>query len=161
MLERLMDFLRRISEAGGETGVGFANDDPRLAAATLMFRVIEADGVLRAEERMRFAEVLKDQYGLDEEGLDALAHEAEKADSAAVDLYQFTSVLNRLLDEAGKIEFIEILWEMVYADGRLHELEDNVVWRVAELLGVSTRDRVLMRQRVRERVIGDPGDAEE
>jgi uncharacterized tellurite resistance protein B-like protein len=26
-------------------------------------------------------------------------------------------------------------------------LEDNVVWRVAELIGVSTRDRVTMKQK--------------
>ena len=47
--------------------------------------------------------------------------------------------------------FIELMWELVYADGVRHELEDNVVWRVAELLGVSDRDRVFMRQRAAER----------
>ncbi|MEO0637039.1 MAG: TerB family tellurite resistance protein, partial [Pseudomonadota bacterium] len=35
---------------------------------------------------------------------------------------------------------------IVYSDGQLHELEDNVVWRIAELLGVSARDRMLAKQ---------------
>ena len=38
------------------------------------------------------------------------------------------------------------MWEIVYADGELHELEDNVVWRVAELIGVDRRDRVEARR---------------
>ena len=43
---------------------------------------------------------------------------------------------------------VEDLWEMVFADGKLHEFEDNVVWRVAELLGVQSRSRMELKQRV-------------
>jgi uncharacterized tellurite resistance protein B-like protein len=32
------------------------------------------------------------------------------------------------------------MWELVYADGEVSEFEDNVVWRAADLLGVSSRD---------------------
>jgi uncharacterized tellurite resistance protein B-like protein len=41
-----------------------------------------------------------------------------------------------------------MLWEIVYADGKANELEDNLLWRAADLLHVPTRDRVLLRQRV-------------
>ncbi len=37
-----------------------------------------------------------------------------------------------------------MLWEVVMADGVIHEFESNLVWRTAELLGVSTRDRVTL-----------------
>ena len=70
----------------------------------------------------------------------------------AIDLYQFTSVLKRALDDAERVTMIESLWEMVFADGVVHEMEDNVVWRVAELLGVDTRDRMLLKQRVWKRI---------
>ena len=40
---------------------------------------------------------------------------------------------------------------MVYADGELHELEDNVVWRIAELIHVERNDRIALRQRVETR----------
>ena len=39
-----------------------------------------------------------------------------------------------------------MMWDVVYADGELHELEDNTLWRVAELIGVDRRDRIAMRQ---------------
>ena len=44
-----------------------------------------------------------------------------------------------------------MLWEVVMADGVVHEFESNLVWRTAELLGVSTRDRVILRQQVAAR----------
>ena len=41
-----------------------------------------------------------------------------------------------------------MMWEVIYADGRLNEFEDNLVWRAADLLNVSSRDRVEIRRRV-------------
>ncbi len=41
-----------------------------------------------------------------------------------------------------------MLWNIAFADGVVDEFEENTIWRIAELLGVSTRDRVLLRQRV-------------
>jgi uncharacterized tellurite resistance protein B-like protein len=54
----------------------------------------------------------------------------------------------RTLDEAGRLRVVEMLWEMVYADGTVTEFEQNVMWRVADLLAVSSRDRIALRERV-------------
>jgi len=68
-----------------------------------------------------------------------------------VDLYSFTSVLCRELDQEGRQRIVEMLWEIVLADGVLHEYEADLVSRGAELLGVSTRDRVRLRKIVENR----------
>ena len=78
----------------------------------------------------------------------------EEADREAIDLYAFTRVLKRHLDAEARIEFIGLLWAMAYADGRADELEDNTVWRVAELIGVDSRDRIAARQRIKASVAG-------
>jgi uncharacterized tellurite resistance protein B-like protein len=44
------------------------------------------------------------------------------------------------------------MWKLVYADGTVHEFEDNAVWRVAELLGVPSQTRIALKKRVRENV---------
>jgi uncharacterized tellurite resistance protein B-like protein len=46
---------------------------------------------------------------------------------------------------------IEMMWELVYADGQVSEFEDNVVWRAADLLGISSRDRIELKHQVAER----------
>src|SRR5690606_12046195 len=99
----------------------------------------------------RFKQILAESYALTGDDLDRLARAGKRAENEAVDLYAFTSVLKRHLDADGRKAFVELLWDMVYADGELHELEDNVVWRVAELLGVERRDRIEARQRAAAR----------
>jgi len=68
-----------------------------------------------------------------------------------VDLYHFTSVIMRTVDETGRLRIVEMMWELVYADGNVTEFEDNVVWRAADLLGVSSRDRLDLKHQVAEK----------
>ena len=145
MFERVLSFLRDLpgSAARGDAG----EDDPRIAASALLYHVMDADGVRQDVEWARFKAVLSQAYGIAGNELDALARAGEKADNEAIDLYAFTSVLRRHLDADACKAFVGLMWEIVYADGELHELEDNVVWRVAELLGVERRDRIAARRR--------------
>jgi uncharacterized tellurite resistance protein B-like protein len=53
-----------------------------------------------------------------------------------------------VLDEEGRAKVVEMMWEIVYADGRRDELEDNLLWRAADLMGVSSRERIELRQRI-------------
>jgi uncharacterized tellurite resistance protein B-like protein len=150
MFDRLLTFLGDMP-GGKPRRKQLSADDPKVAAAALMFHVIDADGERRDAERRRLKELLAEAYGLSGQELDRLVRAGEEADQEAIDLYAFTSVLKRSLSHEGCAEFVKIMWEIVYADGELHELEDNVVWRVAELIGVDSRERVALRQLVQER----------
>ena len=77
--------------------------------------------------------------------------EAEAWEQESVDLYSFTSVLCRELDQGGRQRIVEMLWEIVLADGVLHEYEADLVSRGAKLLGVSPRDRVRLKKIVENR----------
>jgi uncharacterized tellurite resistance protein B-like protein len=84
-------------------------------------------------------------------GTTTVRHVAASATSeppvTAVDLYHFTSVIMRSVNEEGRLRIVEMMWELVYADGRVSEFEDNVVWRAADLLGISSRDRIDLKHR--------------
>ena len=41
-----------------------------------------------------------------------------------------------------------MMWQVVFADSKNHELEDNMVWRIAELIGVSARQRTVLRNEI-------------
>ena len=145
MLDALREIMRTIG--GSETDRPQAGtNDVRIAAAALLFHVIDADGIVTDDERARLQALLCDEYGIDAGEAERLAMRGENADREAVDLFQFTSVLKNRLEESEKIRFVEMLWEVTFADGQVHELEDNLIWRVADLLGVSTRDRMLMKR---------------
>ena len=91
-----------------------------------------------------------DYYALDQSEVDRLIAEATRRDSEAVDFYRFTSALTPL-DESERIEIIRMMWQVVYADKQNHELEDNMVWRIAELIGVSARQRTILRNQMAKR----------
>ncbi len=95
------------------------------------------DGEMSQSERDKLHAVIKQRFALDDAATDELIEKATAAEHESVDLYHFTHLLNRALDEAGRARIIEMMWQIVYADGRRDELEDNLLWRAADLLGVS------------------------
>jgi uncharacterized tellurite resistance protein B-like protein len=125
----------------------FADDDYRLAAVALLIHVASADGVIDVAERRRISEVVETRFGLDGAAATELLAAAEASDREAVDFFHFTSLLKRSLDDEGRRKIVEMMWDVAYSDGTVHEFEDNIVSRVAELLGVSPRDRVTLKQK--------------
>jgi uncharacterized tellurite resistance protein B-like protein len=147
MFEVFKKFVSDLAE--GETHPSqFADNDYRLSAAALLIHAAAIDGAISDLERERLHAVIKRWFDLDEAATDELVRKATEVEEKSVDLYHFTSLLGRTLDEDGRRRVIEMMWEIVYADGRVSEFEDNLSWRAADLLGVSTRERVELRQRV-------------
>ncbi|HXW41826.1 MAG TPA: TerB family tellurite resistance protein [Xanthobacteraceae bacterium] len=126
----------------------FADDDYRLAAAALLVHAAAIDGDISPSERDQLRAVLKQSFALDDATTDELLEQATAAERESVDLYHFTHLLNRALNEGGRARVVEMMWQIVYADGRRDELEDNLIWRAADLLGVSPRERIELRRRV-------------
>ena len=123
----------------------------RLAAAALLVHASTIDGDVDSAERRKLKALLQARFELDGDAVRKLLGEADAREVESVDLYQFTSVLCRALDQDGRKRVVEMLWEVVLADGVVHEFEANLIWRAAELLGVSTRDRVSIRKAVESR----------
>ena len=147
MLDSLKNFLSELT--GGEKHPDrFEQNDYRLAAAALLIHASTIDGNMTGSEREKLHALLKSRFELDDAATEELIDVSTLAENEAVDLYRFTSLINRTLDEAGRLGIVEMMWEMIFVDGRVNEFEDNLMWRVADLLGVSSRDRIALRRRV-------------
>ncbi len=149
MLQSFKQFLSDLT-VGEKNQSRFADSDYRLAAVALMIHAATIDGAMSEIEHDRLVDVIKMRYGLDETAANELVTAAVQAEQQAVDLYRFTSLLNRSLDEAGRQQVIEMMWQVAQADGRVTEFEDNLIWRAADLLYVPSEARIALRQRVAE-----------
>jgi uncharacterized tellurite resistance protein B-like protein len=147
MFDALKRFILEVSGAEAEE-ILFGEDDYRLAAVALLIHVANVDGGADALEQARLQAIVKERFGLDARATSELIEKAAQSDRDAVDFYQFTSILKRALDDEGRLKIVEMMWDVAFADGAVDEFEENTIWRVAELLSVSNRDRVLLRQRV-------------
>ena len=144
-------FKKVISELGGEDGKHphhYQADDYRLAAAALLVHAAGIDGSTTEVEQKKLHDVLKDRFELDDAETDELVAEATAAEEEAIDLYKFTARLNRSLNEAGRARVVEMMWQIICADAVITEFEDNLVWRAADLLGISRSERIALRERV-------------
>lgn len=121
--------------------------EPKLAVAALLVHLAAIDGQVTDAEREALEGTLMDYTGLGESEVRKLLAEATRQDQESVDFYRFTSALSSL-DNGEKLEIIRMMWQVVFADKRNHELEDNMVWRIAELIGVSARDRTVLRSQM-------------
>ena len=150
MLDKLRQFISDVISPAGETHRHFDETDYRLAATALLIHVISLDGAPSEAEMKKLHSLLEYRFQLDHGTADQLIADATLVEGEAVDLYHFTSIIMRSVNEQGRLRIIEMMWELVHADGRVSEFEENVVWRAADLLGISSRDRINLKHRVAE-----------
>ena len=150
MLDGLRQFIADIVSPDAAPRV-FDETDYRLAATALLIHIVSLDGQPTAIERRKLHSLIETSFKLDPGAADQLIASATRAENDAVDLYRFTSVIMREVDEEGRRRIVEMMWEMVFADGKVTEFEDNVLWRAADLLGISGRDRIDLKHRVQAR----------
>lgn len=148
MLDKLRQFISDVVSPAAHGQQAFDDTGYRLAATALLVHVISLDGEPSAIEKRKLHSLLESSFKLDPGTADQLIASATLVEGEAVDLYHFTSVIMRSVNEEGRLKIVEMMWELVYADGEVTEFEDNVVWRAADLLGISSRDRIDLKHRV-------------
>lgn len=152
LLERLQSFVSELVEEPADPKQALT---PRVAVATLMVRVMQADGRELPEEREAIETLLAQSYGLDQAGVRGLLSEGTHLSEEGPDLYAPTALLRQNLAMEDRIALVGLLFEIAYADGELHADEDNLLKSIADRMGVDQRDRVLARRDVAERVGGN------
>lgn len=134
-------------------------DPVAAAAAALMIEAAVMDGHFDDDERTTVSCLLAERFDLDGDEVAALIAETEAAVESAVELFSFTRVLRDDFDHDQRIAMVEMLWEVSYADGVLHDYEANLIRRVNGLLHVGDRESGAARKRVLERLDNEAGAA--
>jgi uncharacterized tellurite resistance protein B-like protein len=129
-----------------------AGEEPEAAAAALLVEAALIDGEFDEAERKTISELLSNRFGVSVPDVEALITEAEAKIDVAVELHGFVRKAKAAFDHDGRIELIEMLWEVAYADRVVHDFEANLVRRLAGLLHVSDRDSGTARKRVLQRL---------
>lgn len=119
-----------------------------IAAAALLIEVAQSDGEYDAKEHTQILDLLARKFALDAAEAASLMDIAGRRQIETAQLYSFTRRINDTLNAEEKIALVEMVWDVVYADGRLDTFEDSLVRRIAGLIHVSDRDRAEARQRV-------------
>jgi len=148
LINRIKDFFNKnISGEGAETGTD-ADTRIQVAASALLVEMARADDEFSEEEGERIISILKKEFSLTDEIAKELIEMAELELKASVDLWQFTSLINANYSPEEKIRLMELVWRVIYADGRLDRHEDYLVKKIAHLLNLRHREMIDAKLRV-------------
>jgi uncharacterized tellurite resistance protein B-like protein len=108
--------------------------DIRVATCALLLEMAHIDDEFTDSEREDIILILKKNYSLPDEDITALIKATEEEMRESIDLWRFTTLINKNYSVEEKIQVIEMVWQIAYADGRLGKHEDYLVHKLANLL---------------------------
>jgi len=136
MFDVVKHFLNK-EEKGNDATVSKAGHDILVATCALLVEIAQIDKTFTEDEMTTVLSILKEKYGLSKEHADALIAEAEKQLEESVDLWQFARLINENYSNEEKMEIIEILWRIVYVDGKMDQYEQYLMNKMKNLLRIS------------------------
>ena len=150
MLHRILEVLRSGAPTPPPADARSDTDYDRvLAVCALLVEMAMIDGEFSVEERGRITAAMRDRYGIRQDDLERIVEEAEREARQATSYWQLTRVLNEHYNRDEKIAIVELLWNVIHADGSVDKHEDYLVKKLAKLLNVSHAEMIAAKLRSR------------
>lgn len=147
MLNKLSDFLSAIITP---TSVESRPEHTlQLATAVLLIEVMRSDADSTDQEQATILKILKERFDLADAEVAQLSDLGHRMATAAHDFHQFTSLINRELALPEKLQIVEYLWQVAYADRRISAHENHLMRRMADLLHISHGDYIAAKMRAK------------
>jgi uncharacterized tellurite resistance protein B-like protein len=137
MIDLLKRFFAKTESESTDTHGKDTGHDVRVATCALLIEIARIDEKFTDAELETILRILKEKYGLSQENADAVMQEADKELEESVDLWQFARLINEHYTPDEKIEIIEILWQIVFVDGKMDKYENYLMHRLGNLLRLS------------------------
>lgn len=132
--------IKQLFSSFNEQQPSLKEHDLKTAVAALLIEVMRADNELQKDEQQALTFSLKKYFDLDDEAVAELTEQANQDLDEAIDYFQFSKQINAQCSAEQRIEIVELLWRLAYADGELDAQEEHVIRRVASLLYVTHED---------------------
>ncbi len=147
MLKKIQDFFEKnfIAEAKSSVPV---EQRLNLAAAALMIEMVLQDDQIDELEVAAVKTMLTEKFNLSAAEAQNLYELAEEEKHQATDYHQFTSLIAEHYSQPQKIQLIESLWRVAFADNVLDKYEEHMVRRISDLIHVSHKDFIQARHQV-------------
>ena len=140
MIEAIQNFFKTRIEA--KKGDEEKETAARVAAAALLFEAAMSDYQLDDVERQTIKDLIIEQFNLDRADAMTLIALAESQAKEATGLHGFTTLINQNWSETERVNLMEKMWRVVYADGRLDDHELHLMRKIQRLLHIPQVDYV-------------------
>jgi uncharacterized tellurite resistance protein B-like protein len=143
-----MNFIKNLfkKESSKSDIVSFEPTELQIAVSKILVRTAKIDDEFHILEEQKILELLTKYFSLNDEDSKNLMELGISEEKSATDLYAYTNTIKKSLELSERKKIIEMMWQIIVTDDNFDPYENNLVWRVAELIGISTRERVQIKK---------------
>ncbi len=123
-----------------------------LATAALLLELMKIDGHFDERETQAIADALASTFSLEREILVQLMQLAEDESHRSTSLFEFTSLVNVGYSYEQRVQLVENLWRVAFADRQIDRYEDALIRRISDLIYVKHSDFIKTKLKVRDAV---------
>ena len=147
-IKRLLKQMEPLSERATQNG----GQELSVAAAVLFLEMIYADFEAAPEEKQRLKHILSSRFQLSEEQIQSLLEEAQQQRTARQDIWFFTNSIKQNFSREQKLQLLENLWQLIFADNTVDKYEDALIRKITNLIGLEHADMIQTKLRVKEKI---------
>ena len=148
MIKKIKDLLSNFSKDEEiEESSEFAKLDK--ACVALLVEIAFADKEFNNKEKESLKEALINSYNLEEEVVDGIIDDAENTVAESTSLYEYTRTVNDQFGYENKLNLLENLWKVAYADNNLDKYEEHLIRKISDLIHIDHGDYINIKLRVR------------
>ena len=148
MIKKIKDLLANFSNTE-ETEESSSPDKLDQACAALLIEIAFADKIFDSAEKELLKESLLRSYSLEAEVVDGIIDDAENTVAESTSLYEYTRTVNDEFGYEDKLNLLENLWKVAYADNNLDKYEEHLIRKIADLIHVDHGDYINIKLKVR------------
>ncbi|MEJ2233446.1 MAG: TerB family tellurite resistance protein [Syntrophobacterales bacterium] len=148
MIDLVKKFLGKSSSDASGAEKETTSHDVRIATCALLLEMAHIDGEFSELERESIINIIKKDYDLSDEHAVALIEAAGEELKRSIDLWKFARLINQNYSTDEKIEIIEMVWKVIYTDGKLDKHEDYLVHKLANLLRLTHKELIDAKAKV-------------
>lgn len=150
MLLAIKQFFEDKLSVNAEQATQQSDKRIELATAALMFELMRTDSRIDSREKETLALVLSETFELEQDSLLELLGLAETAAIEATSLFEFTSLINESYSYEQRVQLIENLWRVAFADHKLDRYEEHMIRKVGDLIYIKHSDFIRTKLKVKE-----------
>ena len=157
----MIDVIKKFFSAApvaADTGTKDTTHDVRVATCALFLEMAEIDKAFSRDECDHVIVLLRDQYNLSDEHAEEMARAAHAELKNSLDLWRFANLINENYTREEKLEIVELIWRLVYADGHLSEHEQYLVTKLRKMLRITHRELIDAKLKVLHEMKQDEQD---
>ncbi len=118
----------------------------------LLVEVARSDNDLTQEELDTMAAAVKSTSSLSTQEIDQLISSCLAEADQAISLHQHIRLINDTFSHEQKVQLMEQMWSVAYADGDLDRYEEYTIRKTSDLIYLKHRDFMQAKLRVLDRV---------